>query len=192
MLILRGVDRKIGTEKMSNANLPTHSHTQSLEMLLYLKRQYIIKTMASDMCGRPNCGPCVQPGGMSGSKHCQKPNVVYEYSCQFPSCDAVYVGETSKNLYTRDSQHQYNYTGGPNGNRKLPEKSFIFQHQASKHGSQEANFKRKVLHYYEDCLSRQASEAIFISKINGEILNNKSEFHQPATVTIRREVTRGL
>ena len=147
---------------------------------------------ASDMCGRPNCGPCVQPGGMSGSKHCQKPNVVYEYSCQFPSCDAVYVGETSKNLYTRDSQHQYNYTGGPNGNRKLHEKSFIFQHQASKHESQEANFKRKVLRSYKDCLSRQASEAIFISKINGEILNNKSEFHQPATVTIRREVTRGL
>ena len=113
-------------------------------------------------------------------------------SCQFPSCDAMYVGETSKNLYTRDSQHQYNYTGGPNGNRKLHEKSFIFQHQANKHQGQEANFKRQVLRSYKDCLSRQASEAISISKIDGEIFNNKSEFHQPAIVTIRREVSRDL
>ena len=51
---------------------------------------------ASDMCGRPNCGPCVQPGGMSGSKHCQKPNVVYEYSCQFPSCDWSVVQKTQR------------------------------------------------------------------------------------------------
>ena len=51
---------------------------------------------------------------------------------------------------------------------------------------------RKDLRSYKDCLSRQASEAIFISKIVGEILNNKSEFHQPAIVTIRREVCRGL
>ena len=35
---------------------------------------------------------------MNGTKLCHKPNVVYEYTCQFPGCDAVYVGETSKNL----------------------------------------------------------------------------------------------
>ena len=117
---------------------------------------------------------------------------MYEYACQFPGCDAVYVGETSKNLYTRDSQHQYNYLGGPNSNKKLHEKSFIFQHQVDKHKGQEANFRRKVLRSYKDCLSRQASEGIFISHINGEILNNKSEFHQPAIVTIRREINHGL
>ena len=50
----------------------------------------------------------------------------------------------------------------------------------------------KVLRSYKDCLSRQAREGIFISHINGEILNNKSEFHQPAIVTIRREINRGL
>ena len=147
---------------------------------------------ASNTCGRSNCGPWEQPGGMNGTKLCHKPNVVYEYTCQFPGCDAVYVGETSKNLFTRDSQHQYNYLGGPNSNTKLQEKSFIFQHQTSKHQGQEANFKRKVLRSYKDCLSRQASEGIFISHINGEILNNKSEFHQPAIVTIRREINRGL
>ena len=77
-------------------------------------------------------------------------------------------------------------------NKKLHEKSFIFQHQVDKHQGQEANFKRKVLRSYKDCLSRQASEGVFISNINGEILNNKSEFHQPAIVTIRREINRGL
>ena len=38
---------------------------------------------------------------------------------------------------------EYNYLGGPNSNKKLQEKSFIFQHQVSKHQGQEANFKRK-------------------------------------------------
>ena len=146
----------------------------------------------SDKCGRPDCVPCDQPGGSGGSKLCQKPNVVYEYSCQFPGCDAIYVGETSKNMYTRDLQHNYNYTGGPNSNTNVQKKSFIFQHQTEKHQGQPENFKRKVLRSYKDCLSRQASEGIFISKIQGEILNSKSEFHQPAIVTIRREVSRGL
>ena len=87
---------------------------------------------------------------------------------------------------------RYNYTGGPNSNTNVQKKSFIFQHQTEKHQGQPENFKRKVLRSYKDCLSRQASEGIFISKIQGEILNSKSEFHQPAIVTIRREVSRGL
>ena len=41
-------------------------------------------------------------------------------------------------------------------------------------------------------LSRQAAEGVFISKMEGEILNSKSEFHQPSIVTVRREINRGL
>ena len=47
-------------------------------------------------------------------------------------------------------------------------------------------------HCYKDWLSRQAAESVFISKMQGEILNSKSEFHQPPIVTVRREINRGL
>ena len=53
-------------------------------------------------------------------------------------------------------------------------------------------FKQSVLRSYKDCLSRQAAEGVFISKMEGEILNSKSEFHQPSIVTVRREINRGL
>ena len=89
-------------------------------------------------------------------------------------------------------QHQYNYNGGEKNSSKIKEKSFIFNHQQEKHNGEPANFKQSVLRSYKDCLSRQAAESVFISKMQGEILNSKSEFHQPPIVTVRREINRGL
>ena len=146
----------------------------------------------SSECGRPTCGPCSQPGGNGGSKLCQKNNIVYEYNCEYPDCDAAYRGESSKNLYTRNLQHQYNYRGGEKSSAKIKEKSFMYQHQQDKHDGGPALFKQSVLRSYKDCLSRQAAEGVFISKMEGEILNSKSEFHQPSIVTVRREINRGL
>ena len=147
---------------------------------------------ASAECGRAGCGPCGQPGGNGGIKLCQKNNIVYEYKCEYPNCDAAYRGESSKNLFTRDSQHQYNYRGGEKSSAKIRDKSFMYQHQRDKHEGEQALFKRSVLRSYKDCLSRQAAEGVFISKMEGEILNSKSEFHQPSIVTVRREINRGL
>ena len=107
-------------------------------------------------------------------------------------CGAMYRGETARNLYTRDLEHQYNYSGGPNKLKNLQEKSFIFNHQNDMHEGEPSNFHVSVLRAYNDPLSRQTSEGIFISKIPGEILNAKSEFHQPSIVRVRKEVTRGL
>ena len=67
-----------------------------------------------------------------------------------------------------------------------------FNHQINKHEGQPANFKMSVLKSYSDSLSRQAGEGVYISKMQGEILNGRSEFYQPSIVSIRREVTRGL
>ena len=50
----------------------------------------------------------------------------------------------------------------------------------------------QVLASYSDPLSRQASEAIHISKMNCEILNGKSEFHQPSIVDVKRSIRWGL
>ena len=68
----------------------------------------------------------------------------------------------------------------------------MYHHQNEKHNSEPANFKMKVLASYSDPLSRQASEAIHISKMNCEILNGKSEFHQPSIVDVKRSIRWGL
>ena len=66
------------------------------------------------------------------------------------------------------------------------------EHQVVKHNDEPANFKAKVLQSFRDPLSRQAAESIFISRTQGEILNSKSEFHQPSLIKIRREISQGL
>ena len=109
----------------------------------------------------------------------------YQYKCQVPDCTGTYTGETARNLYTRSLEHQENYL-------KFRAKSFMRTHQVEKHNDEPANFKAKVLQAFSDPLSRQAAESIFISRTNGEILNAKSEFHQPSIVKIRREITQGL
>ena len=139
---------------------------------------------ASNECHRENCGPCAQPEGNGGSKRCHTTNICYKYTCNYQGCTAFYTGESSKNLMTRNEWHQNKY--------KSKKESFLFQHQQEKHDGQPANFKMEVLKSFKDCLSRQAAEGIFISKTEGEILNSKSEFHQPPIVRVRREIARGL
>ena len=68
----------------------------------------------------------------------------------------------------------------------------MHNHQVAKHNGDPANFKSKVLRSYPDSLSRQAAEATFIRNMNCEILNSKSEFHQPSIITVRREISQGL
>ena len=65
-------------------------------------------------------------------------------------------------------------------------------HQKAKHNGEPPNFKISVLKSYQDSLSRQSSEAVHISRIQGEILNGKSEFYQPSIVRVRREVSMGV
>ena len=146
----------------------------------------------SSECGKNDCGPCNQPNGSGGKKSCHKNSVVYEYECQFDECDAKYTGETSKNLYTRNGEHVYNYSGGARNSIEIKKKSFMHNHQVAKHNGDPANFKSKVLRSYPDSLSRQAAEATFIRNMNCEILNSKSEFHQPSIITVRREISQGL
>ena len=129
----------------------------------------------SDNCFNSDCQPCSQPGGSGGRKKCHKNNIVYQYVCQVPGCSATYTGETSKNMYTRSSQHKEKYD-------KLGKDSFMFNHQASEHNGEPVNFKIKVIKSFRDPLSRQAAEGIFITHSKGQILNSKNEFFQPSTV----------
>ena len=147
---------------------------------------------ASVSCGKSDCDFCKQDRNNGGSKMCHKTGVVYKYSCQNDGCEATYVGETSKNVYTRNLEHKYLYTGGTSNSETIKEKSFLSRHQKEKHLNEPENFKITVLKSYSDCVSRQVGEATHITKCGGEILNSKSEFYQPPKVRVRSEVSRGL
>ena len=139
---------------------------------------------ATPGCPDRECVPCRNGRGEGGN--CRRSNIQYNMECEMCTEDrpTVYTGETSRNLFTRAAEHYNNYRG-----RK--DDSFILKHQHEVHGGAEAKFNAKVTHSFRDCLTRQVSEAVYIRRSEKEVLNSKSEWHQPALFTVRSEVVRG-
>ena len=110
----------------------------------------------------------------------------YELECKLCPDDSksVYIGESSRNLFSRSIEHLRNYRQGTNT-------SFIKKHQDSKHGGQEPVFTARVTARTRDCLSRQVREAVLIRRSDKNILNGKSEWHQPALYRVQQEVEQG-
>ena len=119
--------------------------------------------------------------------NCRKSNVQYQLECELcPSEDkSTYIGETSRNLYSRGLEHQANYEAGHDD-------SFMRKHQIEMHAGQEANFGGSVTGRFRDCLSRQVIEGQQIRRCAGSnnIMNCKSEWHQPALWCLRSEIER--
>ena len=68
--------------------------------------------------------------------------------------------------------------------------SFMYKHQKDRHHGTEANFTAKVKASFKDCLSRQVAEGVHIRRCEKELLNSKSEWHQPALWKVRTELSR--
>ena len=156
-------------------------------------------------------------GGEERGLPCSVSNITYKYVCQAAparaenngdndtsaqnrdgqdtpnngKCGATYFGETSKNMYTRDSvgtgSHRELYN-------KRSHKSFMKNHQDLKHEGEPEKFKCVVLEKFQDPLTRQVAESLNIA--NGmnatELCNSRAEYHQPQIVRVSREVQRGL
>ena len=112
-------------------------------------------------CSSPECQVCKEGKGKGGN--CRRSNVQYEMHCrECPETNpTVYLGETSRNLYTRTAEHMNTYRRRLNGGKK---ESFILQHQQDIHDGAEPNFTSKVTKSFSDCLTRQISEAVHISR----------------------------
>ena len=136
-------------------------------------------------CQELDCLPCRIEPGMGGN--CRRSGVQYQLECrQCPEEEVcVYIGETSRNLYTRGKEHMDKYRS-----RKRKEDSFIEKHQIAKHGGGQADFTARVTGSFRDCLSRQVSEGVHIRRSGPDILNSKSEWHQPALWRVQSEVVR--
>ena len=84
-------------------------------------------------------------------------NVVYQFSCPKDSCNATYVGHTTKTLYARSRQHTY-----------YP--SSIHRHLIDNHQTHDipsikdmvTNFS--ILHKYPDKKSLELAEALVIKQ----------------------------
>ena len=141
----------------------------------------------SNVCDRPKCIPCRKNPDQK-KRICSKSNVLYNYECdEKDSCpDSTYDGQSSKNLYTRSLNHEYK-------NEKKHKDSFMHLHQEKSHNNENENFKLSVTRFYgNDRLSCEIAEAVILRQRTGEILNMKSEFHNPPIVKVTRNIQRGL
>ena len=139
--------------------------------------------MATPGCDDRSCLAFKEGRGKVGP--CRRSNVNYEVGCQLCPQDGkcVYLGETSRNVYTRGKEHDDKF-------KNQAEDSFMSKHQDSKHPGQPGMFAAKVTGTFRDCLSRQVSEGVHIRRCEYQVMNSKSEWHQPALWRIRSEVER--
>jgi hypothetical protein len=97
-----------------------------------LQRSNLLETAG---CDTQDCLPCKHGRGEGGN--CEGCGINYEIECQIcPDGErSVYIGETSRNLYTRSSEHVSRYRGG-----KMT--SFMFKHQQNAHQGEQAMYSR--------------------------------------------------
>ena len=136
---------------------------------------------ATPGCSKADCMGC--EGERGGGGKCHKNNVNYMIECtECPEeSRGVYIGETSKNLYTRTSQHI---------KTRRQEESFIRKHEEECHEGHEVQLKARVTHSNKDCLSRQIREGVQIRRSSKPILNSRTEWFQPPLFKILNDVIR--
>jgi hypothetical protein len=92
----------------------------------------------------------------------------------------VYIGETGKNGYLRGIEHE-------RAAEILQENNAIGKHCIMEHRIIKPELKMEVLKKYRTCLERQEGEAVYVrleSNEETEIMNSRSDFHQPPLVRV--------
>ena len=99
-------------------------------------------------CDDEECLPC-KPGRGAGGQ-CEGCGINYQIECQLcpDGQKEVYLGESSRNLFTRSSEHVNNFRSGL-------QSSFMLKHQSNKHRGEEPHFKASVTARTRDCLDME-------------------------------------
>ena len=123
-------------------------------------------------CSSLQCLPCHTERGKGGN--CRGGGINYQFECQLcpEGSRSLYIGESSRNLFTRGAEHLASYK---NKNKN----SFMLKHQSTVHQGREGQYTAKVTARTEDCLSRQVREAVLIRRCQVPVLNSKTDWHQP-------------
>ena len=114
---------------------------------------------------KENCMMCKVEGNEG---RCRKASVVYEIECG--ECKDIYVGETSRNAYTRGAEHKKSLD-------KKEKESVLHKHVVEKHRGRIPTFNMTVTSSHRTALDRQTTEAVRIaSACSDKLLNSKQEF----------------
>ena len=134
---------------------------------------------ATPGCNKQDCMGCRKKKGEGGQ--CHRSNVNYEIECRLckNTKPTVYIGETSRNLYTRGGEHM---------RLRNEQESFMNKHMSENHDGMADDFVAKVTHSNKDCLTRQIREGVLIRRSERELMNNKAEWFQPPLFRIRSEI----
>ena len=104
---------------------------------------------------------------------CRKTGVTYEVGCK--KCGGRYIGETSRNGFTRGREHMEGIV------KKNKESPFVV-HSEERHGERAKleDYKMKITGMYGgDATKRQVAEAIKIQHTQGqELINRQDEWRQ--------------
>ena len=155
--------------------------TGGLSIRSVLQRSNPLETVG---CDSTDCLPCKHGRGEGGQ--CGGCGVNYEIECQLcPDGErAMYIGESSRNLYTRSLEHLRNF-------RSRTVKSFMVRHMNAKHRGEEPLYRAKLTARTRECLTRQVREGVLIRRSTVPILNSKSEWHQPGLFRVQQDIERG-
>ena len=124
---------------------------------------------------------------MTKESKCKKNNIGYSIpciTCQTRGITKVYEGESSRNAKIRGEEHL-------RGLRKKNEGNPLYKHKVNDHPNENPEFKMEVCKQFRDPLTRLANEGVRIrNRKSHELLNSKSEFHQPSVVRLQVENNR--
>ena len=115
-------------------------------------------------CGdQEKCMVCVDGDG----GRCRSEGVTYEVSCK--GCEGKYIGETSRNAFTRGMEHRSDL-------EKKDKNSPLHTHNIEKHNGETPGFKMKVTGVFGgDATKRQIRESVLIRQTQTENLINRRD-----------------
>ena len=131
-------------------------------------------------CSDPKCLP---NKNYKNKINCRRNNIGYKIPCKL--CPAAYLGESGENMHTCAKSHLSKFYSKT---KHIRESSAFFKHIANKHGGVkegskfEDYFEICIVKAYRKPITRVVEEGVFIINHEGEILNSKTEWHQPKII----------
>ena len=121
---------------------------------------------------------------------CRRNSVGYRIPCKICLRDGrqkcvVYVGETGENMHVRMKSHLTKFYSKK---QEIRDSSAFRKHLHNSHGGVgegekfEDLFEVEIIKAYSKPMTRQTEEGTFMININGELLNSKTEWHQPKII----------
>ena len=146
----------------------------------------------NDPCDGNKCDDekCLVNKSETNKINCRRNNVTYEVRCKiclgagWSKKYTCYLGETGQNLHTRMKNHLSKYYSKQ---QHIRDSSAFYKHLTNKHedliGSKfEDVFEIRTVKAYNKVFTRVVEEGTLIEKHEGELLNSKSEWHQPRII----------